>query len=251
MIDKEKSEKISKKIKALKEKTVENGCSENEAVAAAEKVQELLNTYNLSMSEVEFNASEFIKNELDTKKKKRDEMFLLVSAISDFTYTKGWTHTPYKGTLRYVFFGEKAGTETAHFLYDLLSLAIKNETEKYKKTEEFLSTRKTKTNPYGLASITLTTSFKKGMAQRLSTRLISMKTQKEKSNVSEYGIVLYDKMDIVKLKFADLNLDLGSHKQAKSNINAGAYMAGREAAENVNITVGIKAKGQTNQKRLT
>ena len=51
-------DKILEKIRALMLKTVENGASESEAVAAAQKVAELLEKYNLMMSEVEIDESE-------------------------------------------------------------------------------------------------------------------------------------------------------------------------------------------------
>ncbi|RYJ03496.1 MAG: DUF2786 domain-containing protein, partial [Acetobacteraceae bacterium] len=45
--------KVKARIRALAAKTVERGCSEAEAMAAAAKVGELLEVYGLSMSEVE------------------------------------------------------------------------------------------------------------------------------------------------------------------------------------------------------
>jgi len=45
--------KVKARIRALAAKTVERGCSEAEAMAAAAKVGELLDVYGLSMSEVE------------------------------------------------------------------------------------------------------------------------------------------------------------------------------------------------------
>lgn len=44
---------VLKKIRALMEKTVENGATLNEAATAAAKVQELLQKYDLSLSEVQ------------------------------------------------------------------------------------------------------------------------------------------------------------------------------------------------------
>jgi hypothetical protein len=46
-------EKVKARIRALAARTVDRGCTEAEAIAAAQKVGELLEVYGLSMSEVE------------------------------------------------------------------------------------------------------------------------------------------------------------------------------------------------------
>ena len=45
--------RVKARIKALAEKTVSNGCSEAEAIAAAEMVGRLLERYALSMEEID------------------------------------------------------------------------------------------------------------------------------------------------------------------------------------------------------
>lgn len=50
----DKKEKLIQKIQALRAKTLENGCIEEEAYAAAVLVEKLMNDYDISLTEVEF-----------------------------------------------------------------------------------------------------------------------------------------------------------------------------------------------------
>jgi hypothetical protein len=53
--------RVKLKIKALAAKTLDNGCTEHEAMTAATKVGELLEQYNLSMSECDVREEKCIK----------------------------------------------------------------------------------------------------------------------------------------------------------------------------------------------
>ena len=52
-------ERIAARIRALRAKTVENGCTEAEAMAAAKKLAQLLADYNMTMDEADLRASPF------------------------------------------------------------------------------------------------------------------------------------------------------------------------------------------------
>ena len=49
-------DKLTARIQALRAKTIDNGCTEDEALTAAAKVAELLDRYDLSLSDVELRA---------------------------------------------------------------------------------------------------------------------------------------------------------------------------------------------------
>ncbi len=46
-------DKLKTRIQALRAKTIGNGCTEDEALSAAAKVAELLDRYDLSLSDIE------------------------------------------------------------------------------------------------------------------------------------------------------------------------------------------------------
>lgn len=53
------SKDIIKKIKSLMAKTTENGCTESEALLAAKKAAELMQRYNLSLSQIEIESEKY------------------------------------------------------------------------------------------------------------------------------------------------------------------------------------------------
>jgi hypothetical protein len=56
--------RVKARIKALTEKTVANGCTEAEAMSAAEMVGRLLERYALSMDEIEIRSSRCVQREV-------------------------------------------------------------------------------------------------------------------------------------------------------------------------------------------
>ena len=56
--------RVKARIKALTEKTVANGCTEAEAMSAAEMVGRLLERYALSMDEIEVRAARCVQAEV-------------------------------------------------------------------------------------------------------------------------------------------------------------------------------------------
>ncbi len=56
-------DRVKARIKALTEKTVQNGCTEAEAMSAADMVGRLLERYALSMDEIEVRTSKCVLRE--------------------------------------------------------------------------------------------------------------------------------------------------------------------------------------------
>ena len=50
-------DKLKLRIQALRAKTIDNGCTEDEALSAAAKVAELLDRYDLSLTDIDIRAS--------------------------------------------------------------------------------------------------------------------------------------------------------------------------------------------------
>ena len=64
-------DKLKSRIQALRAKTVQNGCTEAEALSAAAKVAELLDQYDLSLSDVDLRQSPCEQGVIDTNRKQR------------------------------------------------------------------------------------------------------------------------------------------------------------------------------------
>ena len=66
-VNSEKRSSILVKIKSLLTKTTENGCTEAEALSAAEMVGKLMNDYDLTMNDLEFQSEDFVEIKISTK----------------------------------------------------------------------------------------------------------------------------------------------------------------------------------------
>src|ERR1035437_9034841 len=110
-----KREKIANKIQALLKKTVENGCSEEEALSAAEMVGRMMNEYDLSMTEIEFKDENFITHLITSNSRVASHIHSLIGAIAFFTDTKCWFQRQDK--IVYHFFGSEKDTQIADYLF--------------------------------------------------------------------------------------------------------------------------------------
>ena len=75
-------QKIAAKIKALLAKTVERGCSESEAVAAAIKAAELMAAHNLNVTEAELLSEGFGEDMFEES----DHKMFFVRGLLDICY---------------------------------------------------------------------------------------------------------------------------------------------------------------------
>ena len=235
-----KRESIIKKINLLKEKTTSNGCSEAEAMSAAEMISRLLQEYDLSMTEVEVKSQEFITEQIDIGGKVKKPIHDVVSSIGYFTDTKVY-FTKRMSNYAYNFFGAKKDVEFAGYLFDLLSHAMDNEYAKYQKTSEYKM----------IGGKVARGSFYKGMIIRLGQRLREMKnniTNEAKSS----GLMLYNKMAITEQMFRENNpnLRLKSATSRMTISDRSAFNSGKEAANRVNITSGLGGKRASETMRL-
>src|ERR1700748_2874066 len=83
-------EKVKARIRALAEKTVSNGCTEAEAMAAAEMVGRLLERYALSMEEIDVREALCVHVEVPIGGKQRRPIDGCVTAIARFCDCRVW-----------------------------------------------------------------------------------------------------------------------------------------------------------------
>ena len=227
-----KREKIANRIQALLNKTVNNGCSEEEAMTAAEMVGKLMKEYDLSMTEIEFKDENFITHEILTESRIASHIHTLLSAIAYFTDTKVWFTR--NDVIKYSFFGSEKDTQIADYIYHLISNTIKVEIEKYKKTTAYKAS--------SVNGKTKTTSFAVGMVNRLDSRLREMK-----NNVV---VESNDCTAIVTEQFAKLNMRLKTSKASRTVNSNDAYNSGQAAGDKVNITSGLGASSKKSTLKL-
>jgi hypothetical protein len=77
-------DRLKARIQGLRSKTTDNGCTEAEALLAAAKVAELLDRYDLSLTDVEIRDALCEQREYETYRKKRIPLDGCVGAIANF-----------------------------------------------------------------------------------------------------------------------------------------------------------------------
>lgn len=82
--------RVKARIKALTDKTVANGCTEAEAMAAAEMVGRLLERYALSMDEIEVREARCVQAEVPLGGRRRRPIDGCVPAIARLCDCKVW-----------------------------------------------------------------------------------------------------------------------------------------------------------------
>jgi hypothetical protein len=151
--------KVKARIRALASRTVERGCSEAEAMAAAAKVGELLDVYGLTMSEVELREEACIQRTLIFDDARRQAMNWLFPALLRFTGCRGWT----VGRADYVIFGLEPDVQMAEYLMQVVAGALSWEEARYRQSPDYAASR--------VAPQAALRSFRIGFADRVAARL--------------------------------------------------------------------------------
>ncbi|WP_149537739.1 DUF7168 domain-containing protein [Siccirubricoccus phaeus] len=159
--------KVKARIRALAAKTVERGCSEAEALAAAAKVGELLEVYGLSMSEVELRAEECVQRRLDFAGPQRLALRWLYPALLRFCECRGWTD----GRADFVLFGLEPDVQMAEYLLRVIGGALAWEEGQFRASADYARSRATPQ--------TRLRSFRYGFADRIAKRLEAMVAERE------------------------------------------------------------------------
>ena len=228
----EKLDKIKEKIRRLSEMTEENGCSENEAMTAAQKMGKLLDEHQLSMSDIELKQQDCETKEVWTGMVIRDHMQGALSGIAYYSDTKPWMSSGGREGFKYVYFGLPDDVELAHYTHCVINRAILEEGDNYKATDEyafFPGARKRKA----------LRAFKYGMADRIGTRLKEMKKARQEWMKSQGRDLVVLKDQLVKHSFFQLGVNLRSARGARVTDRFG-YGQGQVAGNNFNLNEGLK-----------
>jgi Protein of unknown function (DUF2786) len=227
-------DKVLSRIKALREKTVDKGCTEQEALAAAEKMAELLDRYGLSLSEVELKSQPCEGAGIETGRKRFGPIDTCIPTIGAFCDCRVWSEKSADGEISYVFFGLPADVAGARYLYDLVEQAFETETERFKATplygEHHPSERRSATN-----------SFQTGLAYGIGGKLRSLRTERETAMRSSTGRDLVPiKAAVVEEELAKLGMSFTTRSGQKGKrVLRDAYSAGREAGDRFEFRPGI------------
>ncbi|MGM7552601.1 DUF2786 domain-containing protein [Myroides odoratimimus] len=237
--------KVKAKIRALLNKTVENGASEQEAMLALKKANELMLENFICEHDLEGVAPEKI---IEVREP-------IVVTSYDFTWFYGdlarlfdcecfWT-SGRKGDI--VFFGFESDAKLAMYFYRLVMKAAFNSIEEYKKSFEYIHSKAF----YGKHGKTLVSSFVKGFTIRLGQRLIEMYEQRKASIPYGMGLMVIQKDEQVKTEFNRQNPNLKSHKVNLDNLEFTAFEAGKIDGDKVDLVQPLNGGLKDNVAQLT
>lgn len=225
-------EAIRKKLQALLAKTTDRGATEEEALLATKKLSELLEKYNMTMSEVDIEQSEYDEIAVDVGKNKAHMASKLAPALGELTSTKVLQRRM-SNAVQIVFFGSESDRQVAAYLLETIRNSMEYEYKQYKKTDQY------KQNPYH--GKTIRYSFMLGMALRIQDRIYEI-IQHQQQNRDSTGTDLVVKKDqMVQDEFDKQHGKV--KKQYQQQAPAKAYNAlteGYQAGDNVNLTTGIE-----------
>lgn len=155
-------EKLRARVRALLAKTVENGCTEKEAVAAAAKAAELMREYTVSEDELDIIEASTARE--STRRTGRERLWGMVSHV---TNCAALYSSDARGPI-VCFYGIEPGPQIAVYLRDICNRAIDTEIAIFKTTDTYRRRRKTATRRQAVKD------FTHGMIERLNDRLWSL-----------------------------------------------------------------------------
>ena len=201
-------DKLIGRIQALRAKTVEQGCTEHEALAAAEKVAELLDRYGLSLSELDLQQQSCEGVAVETSRKQAGPLDDCVPATAAFFDCRVWGEKASGGTLRYVFFGLPADVAAASYLYELVDQAFARETALFKAGETYAEM------PARLRR-TATNSFQIGLGRGITAKLQALRAEREAGLRGSSGRdLVVVKAGLVEAELAGLGLSLRTRNRS-------------------------------------
>jgi hypothetical protein len=221
-------DKLKARLQALRAKTVANGCTENEALAAAAKVAELLDRHDLELSDLELREEQCEQSVLTTNRKQRQPISACIPAIADYCDCKVWREKDEQGRIRYVFFGLRPSLELAHYVHEVVTVAMQTAWQAHARTQRFIR--------YGDDE---KGSFLFGMAVSVAERLAAMKAERDEANRSTGRDLVVVRQAIVDAEFARLNLNLRKGRASGKKVAPGAFEAGHAAGQAVIIRPGV------------
>lgn len=227
-------ERIARIARALAAKTVENGCTEDEALAAAEQLAKVLRDHNMTMDEAEARETPFKHHEEAHEDGVGQRLWKVADGVSYLTGTRYWTSPAGFRPVRVHFFGYEHEVDVARYLLEICARAMRGERDRLRKAYALLrpEVRKRRIVP-----------FLDGMADSLRRRLKAMKPTLPPGK----GLVVLRDELVVKA-MEEEGIRLTAQQERRSRAYAETYRAGVEAGERVRLNPGLA--GQEGAPRL-
>ncbi len=219
-------ERIATRIRALLAKTVENGCTEEEAIAAAAKAAEMLARHNLTVDEVQIRESKFRKHSARYEDILGERTWIVADAIAFLVECRYWRSPHGVHPVKITFFGFDHEVEIAQYLMQICAQAMQDGLDRTNRRHALL--RPTVRRGKAIA-------FLDGMVRRLAERIRELKPQ---APVGKGLIVL--KQQLIDAEMKREGLDLGKTRGRLNRDFDEEYGRGRLAGDKVSLNQGLR-----------
>jgi hypothetical protein len=229
--------RVKVRIKALTEKTIANGCTEAEAMAAAEMVGRLLERYALSMDAIELRTARCVQVAVPLGGRRRRPIDGCVPAIARFCDCKVWlarTASPDPEQQAasggcYMFFGFETDTALATYLFAVIERAVRTETITFRQLNPRL---------HGVRLRRASASFQHGVVARVSERLDAIHRARDatvRAQRSTGTDLIVTKTRVVEEAFGEIDIRLVRMTATGRRVIPSAFRAGWTAGDRVNL----------------
>jgi hypothetical protein len=209
-------------IHALRERTVERGCSEAEAMAAAAKVAELLDRHDLTLDEITVRRSDCEGVGVDSGRRRSTEVDVCIGPVAAFCDCRVWSETGEGGQIRYIYFGLKADVQAARVLHELVEAAFEIETTEFRHGPTYRGL------PPGHRRKAMS-SFRIGLAHGIRRKLDAIRSGRGVGSRRGFDLVAV-KRSVVDDEVARLGLGFTNRRVGgRRMVDAEAYRAGEAA----------------------
>ena len=168
---------ILKRMKMFSERTIENGCSEAEAMLAAKKLSELQAKYNVTLTELDVQEMDFEIHYFEAGRRKHPVVCAL-GGIGEFCQVEILLHSYSRRSEttsgNVSFFGEPHNVQNALYLMNLIKATMEQEFAQFKTQWEYQDLRM-RHHPQSIRS-----NFLNAMGYRISSRLRKMASEERK-----------------------------------------------------------------------
>lgn len=218
-------EALLARLRALAAMTVENGCTEAEALVAAAKLAKMLADHNVTMDEAEIRATPFERRAERHAGEVGERLWKVARGIAVLTETRWWTSGPGVHPVEIGFFGFDHEVAVARYLLDVCERAmLRGEREMHNSLALLRPVRRTlRIRP-----------FLDGMADRLGDRIAAMKPPAPAGR----GLMVL-RRQLTDAEAERIGLKIKARETLGSRNHEDDYLAGRRAADQVALNRGV------------
>lgn len=210
-------ENLLNKVRAILSKTVDNGCTEAEALLALQTAEKLIEEYEISDEDLKLDDEKAIIEKSDMKDP-QNVRWKLCYYIGQFTETYAFGH---KKSVKFV--GLKSDVDFAIWLIESLSHFVHAQLKSYMWKNGFQKLQGAQRNR-------VINSFVIGCCARINSKLLQMINER-KPSVNQNALVITKKA-LIDDAIKDLNISKSDNRGRKNKIYRNVYNSGFNAGDN-------------------